>query len=82
MSAIQQNRCLSFRRRKLQSPRRCLIRNFHLRDNTGQRPVAKTVFGQRQDVGILATLSVQDLGGAQPGLFQARRIEIEPGERP
>ena len=82
MAAIQQHRSPAVGCRELEPTRRGLIRGFHLGDDAGDRAIAQRIFGHCQHVGILATLRVQDTIGTQTDLFEARRVKIEPGQRP
>lgn len=67
---------------QLKPPRGGLIGSSHLGDHAGERSITKAVLGKRQDLGILATLGIEDLLGAKPGLFETRRVKIEVRHRP
>lgn len=82
MPSVEQDRRLSIRRRQLKPPGRGLVSRFHFGDHTSERPIAKPVFGKRKNIGVLATLGIENFCWAQPDLLKARRIEIEAGERP
>jgi len=82
VTPIEQHRRSAIGRGELQAPRRGLVGGLHFRNHAGKRPVAQPIFGQRQHVALLASLSIEDLVGAKPNLFQARGIEVEQGQRP
>lgn len=67
---------------QLKPPRCGLIGDLHLRDHAGERSITKAVFCKRQDLCILATLGIEDIVRAKPGLLKARRIKIEARHRP
>ena len=82
MASIEQHRRPAVGCRELEPTRRGLIRRFHLGDDAGDRAIAQRVFGHRQHVGVLAALGVKDAVGTETDLFEARRVQIEPGQRP
>jgi hypothetical protein len=82
MPAIQQHRRLPVRCRELEPARCRLVRCVHLRDHAGKRAIAKGIFGERQHLGILTALRIEEFRGPEPDLFEPRCVKIEAGERP
>ncbi len=82
VAAEEQHRRLAVRCCQLKPAGGGLVGDFYLSDDAGERPVAKAIFGKRQNFGILATLRIENLVGAEPNLLQARRIKVEPRHGP
>ena len=82
MPTVEQDRGPAIRRGKLQAPGCGLVGGFHLGDYAGERAVAQTILRYREHFGIPGPLGVEDPRRVEADLFEARRIEIEPGQRP
>lgn len=82
MAAEQQHRRLAVGGGKLKPAGRGLVGDLHLRDYAGERSIAKTIFGKRQDLGILAALGIENSVRPEADLLKARRIEVEARHRP
>lgn len=82
MAAIEQHRRPAVRGGKLQTARRGPIGTLYLGDHAGERSVAQPILGHGQDLGIFASLSIDDPVGRQTHLLQTRCIKIETRERP
>ena len=82
MPAIEQDRRSAVRRGELKPARGGLVGRLHFGDDAGERAVAHAVLGKGKNVDVLAALRIEECVGAKPDLLQARRVEIEPGQRP
>ncbi len=82
VAAEEQHRRLAVRCCQLKPAGGGLVGDFYLSDDAGERPVAKAIFGKRQNFGILATLRIENLVWAQTNLLKARRVEIESRDCP
>lgn len=82
MATVEQHRRLAVSGRQLQTPGRGLIGGFDFSNDAGERAVAQTILGKRQDFGILARLRVKHLIRPEPGLLKPRSVEIKPGHCP
>lgn len=54
-----------------------MIGGLHLRDNAGERSIAQTIFGKRQDLGVLTALGIENIVRPETDLLKARRIKVE-----
>lgn len=59
-----------------------LVGSLYLGDHTGERPIPQAIFSERQYLGVLSALRIQDAVRTKPYLFQTRRVEVETRERP
>ncbi len=66
----------------MQPPCRRLISGFDLSDNAGKRAIAQGILGHSKHAAIARALRIEDLVRTKPDLFKARRIKVEPGQRP
>lgn len=82
VTAIQKQWRPPIRRRELQPPRCRLVGALHLRDDAGHRSVAQCILRERKDVSVLASLSKQNAFRPKSHLLEARRIKVEPRQRP
>ncbi len=82
MAAVEQHRRLAVGSCQLKPAGRGLVGDLHLRDNAGERSIAKTIFGKRQDLGVLAALGIEDFIRPKADLLKARRVEIETRNGP
>ena len=82
MPAIEKHRGLPVRRGELEPAGRCHVCDLYLGNDAGDRAVAKGIFGEREDLCILAALGIEDAVGGKTDLFEARRVEVELAQRP
>jgi hypothetical protein len=66
----------------LKPPRGGLVGCLHLGNDTGERAIAQAVLGERQYIGVLQPLCIEEPVGAKTHLFQAWGVQIEATERP
>ena len=82
MPAVEQDRRPAIRCGELEPAGRGLVRRLHLGDHAGKRAEPQRILGQCQHLGILARLGVENALGAEPDLFQPRRIKVIAAQRP
>lgn len=82
MAAEQQHRRLAVGGGQLKTAGRGLVGDLHFGDHAGEGSVAQPIFGKRQNLGILAALSIEDLVRAKTDLLKARRVEVKTRHGP
>ncbi len=82
MPAVEQHRRPAIRCGELEAAGRGLVGRLHLGDYAGERAEPQRILGQRQHLGILARLGVENALWAEPDLFEPRRIKVVAAQCP